>query len=180
MRREDLVADCQRCAAVCCVEMPFEASEDFAFGKEAGEPCRYLCGDGRCGVHDELLERGMVGCAVFDCYGAGPRVTARDVRGDLRDEVFRALRGVHELLWQLTEAAKLCPDPAEKHAELRGELAQEITALDAIAGAPVAALLELRLTERRARARLLLRRVGEAIGGRRGASGRGPRLATVR
>jgi len=179
MRREDLVADCQRCAAVCCVEMPFEASEDFAFGKEAGEPCRYLCGDGRCGVHDELLDRGMLGCAVFDCYGAGPRVTAREVRDELRDAVFRALREVHELLWLLTEAAKLCPEEAEAQRSLRGELAQEIAALDAIAEAPVASLLQLDLVEQRARARQLLRRVGEAIGGRRSVARR-PRLATVR
>lgn len=174
MRREDLVADCQRCDAVCCVEMPFEASEDFAFGKEAGEPCRYLCGDGRCGVHAELVQRGMIGCATFDCYGAGPRTTARAVREELRDEVFRALRGVHELLWLLTEAAKLCPPGA-----LHGELAREVAALDAHAAAPVAALLALDVAAQREQVQPLLRRVGEALGGRGGAARRA-RLAIVR
>ena len=72
MRRADLVPDCGRCAALCCIATSFEASEDFAFDKAAGTGCRYLTRDCRCAIHDQLAERGFRGCAAYECFGAGP------------------------------------------------------------------------------------------------------------
>ena len=154
MRRLDLVADCGSCAAICCIALPFDASEDFAFDKPAEVACRHLR-DRLCAVHAERVERGLSGCTLYDCYGAGPRVTR--AFGDARQghEAFLVAREIHELLFLLTEAAKLCP-------QLAGELADAIAALDAIT------TFDVDLRAHHDRARVLLRRVGKAIGGREG------------
>jgi hypothetical protein len=173
MRRPDLAPDCGSCAALCCVATSFDASEDFAFAKPAGAACRYLTGDCRCAVHSELVARGLRGCAAYDCYGAGQRATRAFAGGCgrerecERDVGFAILRDVHELLWLLTEAAKLC---AVVDGALAAELASEVAALDALAGGAIAALITADLTPRRERARGLLLRVGRVLGGRRGAS----------
>jgi hypothetical protein len=104
--------------------MSFDASEAFAFSKPAGVPCRNLKAT-RCAVHAQLRERGLAGCAAFDCYGAGQRVT-RTVSEDRQQAAFFVLREVHELLWLLTEAAKLCPP---RLAELLLAQAAELDAL---------------------------------------------------
>ena len=172
MRRPDLVPDCGSCAALCCVATSFEASDDFAFDKPAGVACRHLARDCRCAIHDLLRERGMRGCAAYDCYGAGQRATrafagASAAAARRRNEVFLSLRGVHELLWLLTEALALCPASA---AELRAQLAREVAELDALAAGPVSALLEVDLCQREREVRALVRSVGAALGGRERAS----------
>ncbi|GAA4688437.1 hypothetical protein GCM10023215_25500 [Pseudonocardia yuanmonensis] len=107
----DLRADCSRCTGLCCVAPAFARSADFAFAKPAGTPCRHLRPDARCGVHAELRPRGMVGCTVFDCFGAGQALSARaDWRDGGEDAVFAAfpqLRTLHELLRYLVEARGL-------------------------------------------------------------------------
>ena len=117
LARRDLAADCSRCVGLCCVLPAFAASADFAIDKPAGTPCRHLQADARCGIHDQLRERGFPGCTVFDCFGAGQRVT-QDVFGgaDWRDgadtkaamsAVFAVMRQLTELLWHLAEASSL-------------------------------------------------------------------------
>jgi hypothetical protein len=175
MVRPDLIPACGECAALCCVATSFEASEDFAFDKPAGARCRHLRRDDRCAIHHELVPRGLRGCALYQCYGAGQRATQafarapEDPRG--RDEAFLVLRVIHELLWLLTEAARICP-PA--HEELSAELATQIDALDALARAATnrasAVGRETGLGAQEAATRRLLRRVGDAIGGRRRAA----------
>ena len=167
MRRADLIADCNRCAAICCVATSFEASDDFAFDKAAGAACQHLEPDGRCAIHAQLLERGCSGCAVYDCYGAGPRTTrlvegTPDAEGQ-RVEAFLVLRVVHEWLWLLTEAVKLCP--AAEH-ELETQLAREVESLDVIAGGSVDALLAVDLHAHQTATHSLLRRLGVALGER--------------
>ena len=71
-----LKADCAACVALCCVIPPFDAVQGFGFDKPAETPCRHLCADHRCGIHDGLVERGFAGCVAFDCFGAGQRLTA--------------------------------------------------------------------------------------------------------
>lgn len=172
MRRPDLVPDCGSCAALCCVATSFERSDDFAFDKPAGDACRHLTRDCRCAIHDALVERGFRGCAAYDCYGAGQRATrlfaSAGAAGRERDAVFLNLRAVHELLWLLTEAVVLSPP---SHGDLRAQLALEIAALDAVARGPASALFELDLGPHESTARALLRRVGDALGGRRRAAG---------
>lgn len=170
MRRADLVADCASCAGVCCVAGSFEASEDFAIDKAAGIACQHLTEERRCAIHAERARRGYPGCTVFDCYGAGPRVTRAFAEGRgserQRDAVFLVSRELHELLWLLTESAKICPDT---EAELACRLTLQIGALDALASGPVLALSELDVDPIALASRLLLREVGQALGGRSGA-----------
>lgn len=130
--RSDLRADCANCFGLCCVALPFARSADFAVDKAAGEPCGNLRADFRCGIHADLRERGFAGCTVFDCFGAGQKVSqvtfgGRDWRrtpGAARrmSEVFPVMRQLHELLWYLTEALAL-PSARAVHGELRRALA---------------------------------------------------------
>lgn len=74
----ELRGDCTRCAALCCVALPFGRSRDFAAAKPAGRPCLNLAQgpqDYRCTIHSDLRSTGWVGCTVFDCFGAGQLVT---------------------------------------------------------------------------------------------------------
>jgi hypothetical protein len=77
-----LRADCANCAGLCCVALAFTRSADFAIDKPAGDPCVNLLDDFRCDIHPTLRDRGFKGCTVFDCLGAGQRVTA--AMGDWR------------------------------------------------------------------------------------------------
>jgi hypothetical protein len=129
-RREELRADCASCVALCCVAPAFTASADFAINKPAGQPCPNLRTDFRCSIHDRLRPAGFSGCAAFDCFGAGQKVTqhtfgGRDWRSDpaLAGPMFAAfsvMRALHELLWYLSEALEL-PHTEPFHDEL-GEL----------------------------------------------------------
>lgn len=125
--RSDLRSDCSRCFALCCVGLAFQESEDFAFGKAAGEPCGHLAVDNRCTIHTALRGRGMKGCTVYDCFGAGQRVSQvmfggvswRDAPGTAR-AMFAAqpvVRQLHEMLWYLREAEAL-PEAAPLRAEI--------------------------------------------------------------
>jgi hypothetical protein len=116
-RREDLGADCARCVGLCCVALAFATSADFPFDKPAGEPCRHLDAGDSCEIHPRLRERGFKGCTVFDCFGAGQKVSRRTFGGrSWRDDpatgaamfgVFPVVRRLHELLWYLDEAIAL-------------------------------------------------------------------------
>ncbi|MGX1756020.1 pentapeptide repeat-containing protein [Streptomyces lydicus] len=144
-----LQSDCGSCFGLCCVALPFAASADFAIDKDAGRPCPNLRTDFRCGIHTDLRPRGFSGCTVFDCFGAGQKVSQVTFGGrDWRQapetarqmfEVFPVMRQLHELLWYLAEALSR-PAARPVHAELRAALektegltrasAQELTALD--------------------------------------------------
>ena len=160
MRRPDLMPDCESCAALCCVAPSFERSDDFAYDKPAGERCMNLTAGDQCSIHTERVERGCVGCTVYDCYGAGQRVTRDFARepSTARERAFYVLRDVHELLFLLTQAAALCPlsEPA-----LRAQIDALVGVLDALHEPQ-----QLSLGKHRAAAHALLRRVGESLGGR--------------
>ncbi|MDQ0772592.1 uncharacterized protein YjbI with pentapeptide repeats [Streptomyces aurantiacus] len=130
--RGELQADCARCFGLCCVALPFAASADFAVDKAAGSPCRNLRTDFGCGIHTELRQRGFNGCTVYDCFGAGQKVSQitfggedwRSGSGDrarLMFDVFPVVRQLQELLRYLTEALDLSA-ARPVHAELRRAL----------------------------------------------------------
>jgi pentapeptide repeat protein len=161
--RQDLTADCSRCVGLCCVVPAFTASADFAVDKPAGTPCLHLLADSRCGVHDQLRERGFPGCVVFDCLGAGQRVT-QDVFGGAarRDDpatatVFTVMRQLTELLWHLREARSLVgPGP------LRAEVEQRLAGVEALAAGSADELAALDAGASRREVGDLLGRVSEA------------------
>ncbi|MFL4952322.1 pentapeptide repeat-containing protein [Streptomyces sp. MMS24-I31] len=130
--RPGLRGDCARCFGLCCVALPFSASADFALDKPAGKPCPNLRDDHRCGIHARLREQGFSGCTVYDCFGAGQKVsqvtfggqdwrTGSGERARRMFEVFPVVRQLHELLWYLTEALTL-PAARPVHAGLRRAL----------------------------------------------------------
>ena len=120
-----LEADCGSCAGLCCVAPAFAKSSDFAIDKAPGKPCPNLDqGDFRCTIHRQLDAKGFHGCVVFDCFGAGQRITQEMFGGrSWRDApemlgLLGVVRQLHELMWLLTEALKL--DEARKlHPRLR-------------------------------------------------------------
>lgn len=126
--RKDLQADCASCFGLCCVALPFSRSADFAVDKPAGQPCSNLQQDFRCGIHAQLRDKGYPGCTVFDCFGAGQKVSQVTFGGtDWRRapktarsmfQVFPVMRQLHELLWYVTEALDLAP-ARPVHKELR-------------------------------------------------------------
>ncbi len=137
-------ADCDRCAALCCVLAGFTASDAFAFTKPEGTPCRQLVGH-RCSVHESLEAWGMRGCRAFDCFGAGQRATAlfdlgscwthRPLPAGL-DAVFGALCVVQYCRWLLHEAwpAGAAPGPLRamtaRLATLAEAPASQLSAID--------------------------------------------------
>lgn len=133
----ELQADCSSCTGLCCVAMHFTASDEFAADKPAGVPCEHLGAQNLCTIHTRLREKGYVGCTVFDCYGAGQKISQHTFDGqDWRTDPDRAARifsvfpvmlQLHEHLWHLTQALDLAA-AAPLHPELR-TLALSISSL---------------------------------------------------
>ncbi|WP_373289870.1 pentapeptide repeat-containing protein [Saccharopolyspora thermophila] len=180
--RQDLRADCGRCAGLCCVVPAFTASADFAVDKPAGQPCRNLLADFRCGIHDRLRDRGFLGCVVFDCFGAGQQVTQVTFGGRTwRDEpglapsmfaVFTVMRQLQELRWYLTESLELLP-----RGPLRDEVSAALERTARLVSAPAAELESFDGAAYRQEVGQLLGRVSEsAREGLRGADRRGADL----
>ncbi|MGW3664434.1 pentapeptide repeat-containing protein [Streptomyces sp. NPDC005141] len=131
--RLELRADCGQCFGLCCVALPFARSADFAIDKDAGKPCPNLRSDFRCGIHTRLRETGFTGCTVYDCFGAGQRVSqvtfggvdwssGSPERARQMFDVFPVVRALHELLWYLNEALTL-PAARPVHEDVRRLLA---------------------------------------------------------
>jgi hypothetical protein len=164
--RAHLRADCSRCAGLCCVAPAFAASADFAIDKPAGRPCPNLGEDFRCGIHAHLRERGFPGCTVFDCFGAGQRITQDTFGGRSWREapelaaaqfaVLPVMRQLHETLWYLTEAERL---PAA--APLRAEVQEARDRTERLASGSPEQLRGLDVGEYRAGVGELLQRVSE-------------------
>jgi uncharacterized protein YjbI with pentapeptide repeats len=171
----ELEADCTRCAGLCCVAPAFAKSSDFAINKPAGRACPNLGDDFRCGIHEQLPERGFPGCTVFDCFGAGQRLTQITFGGrtwrdapELAGPMFASLpimRQLHELMWYLTEALRLT-EARRVHPALRDALAET----DRLAAGTPERLRALDLDAYRGKVNPLLQRASElaraGIGGR--------------
>jgi len=169
-----LRADCASCFGLCCVALPFAASADFAVDKPAGQPCGNLQADFRCGIHQRLRQEGFSGCTVYDCFGAGQKVSQVTYEGrDWRRhpetaqqmfEVFPVMRQLHELLAYLTEALSL-PAARAVHGDLRSMLDET----ERLTRRSPADLLELDVAGHRQRVNVLLLRTSELV---RGGAGR--------
>ncbi|WP_424212578.1 pentapeptide repeat-containing protein [Streptomyces sp. BI20] len=182
--RARLRADCANCFALCCVALPFTRSADFPVSKQAGAPCGNLREDFRCGIHTRLRDEGYRGCTVFDCFGAGQRVSRETFDGrdwrthpDLAPRVFETfpiMRQVHELLFHLTECLAL-PAARPHHRALR-ELRDRV---ETAAGGSPDALRVLNLPALRAEVGALLGAVSELVRGRHPAPRRDHRGADL-
>ncbi|MFR0355478.1 pentapeptide repeat-containing protein [Streptomyces sediminimaris] len=175
--RGDLRGDCARCFGLCCVALPFAASADFAIDKRAGQACPNLREDHRCGIHTRLRDEGFSGCTVYDCFGAGQKVSqvtfgGQDWRAGPAErarrmfEVFPVVRQLHELLWYLNEALTL---PAAR--PLGDELRRVLTATEELTRRTPEQLAALDVAAHRQEVGHLLLKVSESV--RAGTGGRG-------
>ncbi|MED3907669.1 pentapeptide repeat-containing protein [Peribacillus simplex] len=123
-----LRADCENCFGLCCVALPYAKSADFAIDKDGGTPCSNLQSDYRCGIHENLRAKGYRGCMVYECFGAGQKVSQLTYDGnDWRDnpasakemfDVFPIMQQLHEMLCYLHEALNL-EDAKPLHRDLQ-------------------------------------------------------------
>ena len=183
MASTELRADCANCFALCCVALAFTRSADFAFDKGAADPCRNLLDDFRCGIHPALRDAGMKGCTVFDCVGAGQKVSQHTYGGTSWREdpasrgemfaVFPVMRELHELLWYLTEAVERAP-------ALAGEARALLDETEAMTLLPAVEILALDAAAHHARTRDLLLRVSAAVRAPAGPDHRGADLMGAR
>jgi uncharacterized protein YjbI with pentapeptide repeats len=150
------------------VALPFARSADFAVDKPAEQPCANLRADFRCRIHARLRDEGYPGCTVFDCFGAGQKVSQITFGGaDWRQapdtarsmfEVFRVMRQLHELLWYVTEALDL--EPARPvHGDLRRALAE----IRDLTFGSAESIIELDVNTLRGEVNTLLLRAGELV-----------------
>ncbi|MEV7186277.1 pentapeptide repeat-containing protein [Kitasatospora sp. NPDC093102] len=163
-----LRSDCGSCFGLCCAALPFAAGTDFAVNKAAGSPCHNLQADFSCGIHARLRDRGFRGCTVYDCFGAGQRVSQVTFGGrSWREEpdsakamfdVFPIVRQLHELLRYLTEALTFAA-ARPVHDELRQALAET----DRLAGGTPEEILAVDVPAHRQRVSELLLRAGELV-----------------
>ncbi|MFJ1621962.1 pentapeptide repeat-containing protein [Streptomyces sp. NPDC088190] len=166
--RAVLRADCASCFGLCCVALTLTRSADFAIDKDAGEPCGNLQEDFRCGIHTELRTRGFPGCTVYDCFGAGQKVSretfdGQDWRGAPRTarqmfQVFPVMRQLHELLWYLTEALSL-----EAARPLHGEIRRTLEETERLTRVPADAFSDLDVAGHRDTVAELLLRTSQLV-----------------
>lgn len=166
--RKSLRPDCASCFALCCTAFGFSRSADFALDKPAGSPCHNLAPDFSCTIHTSLRPRGFRGCTVFDCFGAGQKVSQGLFGGKSWLEnpgtkvemfaAFKAARQLHEMLWHLAEAQARTfdPDVADRAKQLRKTIGQAVDG-----GVPE--LLSLDLQDLHARVRSTLMEVSEDV-----------------
>ena len=185
----DLQADCGSCFGLCCVALPFSRSSDFPVNKSAGTPCGNLQEDFRCGIHERLRDKGYNGCTVFDCFGAGQKVSQVTFEGvSWREEpdsaramyeIFPVVRQLHELLKYTAQALDL---PAAR--PVHRDLLRAYERIDALTRDTVQTLLAVDVDALRGEVNPLLLRASElaraAVPGRkknhRGANLMGSRL----
>ena len=166
--RPSLRADCEHCFALCCVAPAFSASADFAITKNAGQACPHLQQNFRCDIHTHLRQQGFRGCSVYDCFGAGQKVSqvifgGQDWRQASRTakqmfSVFSIVRDLHELLWYLTEALTLQPARS-----LHGELSLALKETERLTDNSPATLIELDVAAHRRDINALLLRTSELM-----------------
>ncbi|OFI37141.1 hypothetical protein BIU82_08530 [Arthrobacter sp. SW1] len=161
-----LKADCGSCFGLCCVALPFQASTDFARNKDGGTPCRNLQDDFRCGIHKRLRTDGWKGCTVFECFGAGQKISRHTFGGtSWRDapetagtmfSTFGVMRQLHELLWYVNGALGFPAVAAPAGAGLRTKLRSAVDSTLRLTLSPAEALLELDVDAHRGRVNTLL------------------------
>lgn len=119
-----LQVDCSKCFGFCCVALFFSKAEGFPQDKEAGKPCINLQENFTCCVHSQLKEKGLKGCTIYECFGAGQKTAQHTYGGkswreeDINSqEMFAAfiqMRNIYEMLWYLSEAYRLEKNSSHK------------------------------------------------------------------
>ena len=123
-------ADCERCFGLCCIVMAHVPSNGFPEEKPPNRRCRNLTRENRCAVFGSLEREGYLVCRAYDCFGAGPMVSAWieadgfEAPGQSRLEEFR-------LLSRLRLLAKVAREQTLGEGRGRSEVFQALDAVGA-------------------------------------------------
>lgn len=160
--------DCDHCFGLCCVALPFAKSADFALDKDGGTPCKNLQSDYRCSIHSNLRNQGFKGCTVFECFGAGQKVSQYTYKGiDWREnphiakemfDVFPLMQQLHEMLLYLNEALG-----KEEAFPIYEQLQQSLEETERLTHLSPAELLKLDIPSHRAVVNKLLLQTSEFV-----------------
>jgi len=165
---DHLKANCEKCFGLCCVALPFAASVDFAVNKDGGKPCSNLQSDYKCSIHKDLRGKGYKGCTVFECFGAGQKISqvtfnGIDWRKDAKHarkmyDAFPVMHQLHEILWYLNEAILLqATQPIHK------ELSEAIEETERLSNLHVDELMKVNIPLHRAEVNVLLLETSELV-----------------
>jgi uncharacterized protein YjbI with pentapeptide repeats len=167
-KRKDLLADCTNCFGLCCVALPYAKSADFAFDKGGGTPCQNLQNDYRCSIHKNLRDNGFKGCTVYECFGAGQKVSQLTYKGrDWRENpgsakemfnVFPIMQQLHEMLCYLHEAHSF-----EESKPLHNDLLSAFEKTEILTSQDPSAILRLDIQAHRAIVNDLLLQTSEMV-----------------
>ncbi|WP_413299962.1 pentapeptide repeat-containing protein [Bacillus sp. 1P10SD] len=163
-----LQPDCDNCFGLCCVALPYAKSADFAFDKDGGTPCKNLQSNYRCSIHSNLRNKGFKGCTVFECFGAGQKISQVTYNGqDWREnpeiakemfDVFPLLQQLHEMLLYLNEALSI-----EETLPIYEELQHAIEETEQLTNLSPNEILGLDIPSHRARVNNLLLQTSEIV-----------------
>lgn len=166
--RQTYTPDCEQCFGLCCVALPYAQSADFAFNKDGGSPCKNLQADYRCSIHPKLRKSGFKGCTVYECFGAGQKVSQYTYNGvSWRDkpelakemfDVFPVMQQLHEMLCYLYEALEL-----EAAAPYYQDIRKGIEATEQLIHLSPQELLGLHVPMHRAQVNEILLKVSERV-----------------
>lgn len=164
----DYKADCENCFGLCCVALPFIKSADFAVDKDGGVPCKNLQDDYRCGIHEGLRGKGYKGCTVYECFGAGQKVSQYIYKGrDWREDkdaakemfhVFPIMQQLHEMLYYLQEALNLF-----ETRPIRNEIQKVLDETEALTKLTPVVLMDLNVANHRVNVNKLLLKSSELV-----------------
>ncbi len=168
VNHNSLKADCEKCFGLCCVALPFAASIDFAVNKDGGKPCTNLQSDYKCSIHRDLRGKGYKGCTVFECFGAGQKVSQVTFKGiDWRKDAqharkmydaFPVMHQLHEMLWYLNEAILL-----KATQTIHKELKEAIEETERLSNLSPDELMEVNVPLHRAEVNILLLETSELV-----------------
>ncbi|KAA0779280.1 pentapeptide repeat-containing protein [Bacillus sp. AR2-1] len=165
---DHLKANCEKCFGLCCVALPFAASVDFAVDKDGGKPCSNLQSDFKCSIHKNLRGKGYKGCTVFECFGAGQKISQVTFNGiDWRKDAkyarkmydaFPVMHQLHEMLWYLNEAILL-----QATQSIHKELSKAIEETERLSNLNADELMKVNIPLHRAEVNVLLLETSELV-----------------
>ncbi|ALC87445.1 hypothetical protein AM499_17725 [Bacillus sp. FJAT-22090] len=166
--KNKLKADCGNCFGLCCVALPYAKSADFPLDKDGGTPCSNLQSDYRCGIHQNLRNEGYKGCTVYECFGAGQKVSQFTYKGnDWRDnpstakemfDVFPIMQQLHEILVYLSEALR-----REETKPIHGDLEEALEKTEELTHLPPQSIKAIDVHAHRAAVNEFLLRTSELV-----------------
>jgi uncharacterized protein YjbI with pentapeptide repeats len=153
----NLRIDCSNCSGLCCVALCFSKIDGFPSNKAAGVPCNHLMSDYKCNIYAKLSSMEMKGCTIYDCLGAGQKVSKKifldtdwrknpEIAKDIF-QVFLIISQLHQIQWYLLQGISISKD--KKLITLIDELIKENEETTSM---PISEILKYDLDKYRGRA----------------------------